>query len=145
MAADESKTTGKPRQEPRYGFGANWSRFASRVDQGRIGSATQELRRLLGDLTGKRSLDIGCCSGLHSLAAVRLGAGSVMGFERDTESVGHQPSPAAAVAPDGRWRVEQEDVLVPLPCRAISLTWSTPGACCTTQKPCDRPWKTRPH
>jgi ribosomal protein L11 methylase PrmA len=37
----------------------------------------------LGDLTGLSFLDVGCGSGLSSLAALTLGAGQVMAFDLD--------------------------------------------------------------
>ena len=51
--------------------------------------AANELRRLLGVLTlkGKSFLDIGCGSGLHSVAAISLGAKRTVGIDIDPESV----------------------------------------------------------
>jgi ribosomal protein L11 methylase PrmA len=47
------------------------------------------LRRLVGgkEIVGKNFLDIGCGSGLHSLAALRLGAKHVRALDIDADSV----------------------------------------------------------
>jgi hypothetical protein len=60
----------------RFGFGANWRRFLSLVDEERIARAQASLASSLQvpSLAGRRFLDAGCGSGLFSLAATRLGA-----------------------------------------------------------------------
>lgn len=72
----------------RFGFGANWHGFLSRLDEGRIRQAEASVAALLGreDLTGLRLLDLGSGSGLFSLAARRLGA-EVVSFDYDPDSV----------------------------------------------------------
>ncbi len=71
----------------RFGFGENWRRFLSKVDESRIEQAVVSLRTWLGvaDLRGRRFLDAGCGSGLFSLAARRLGA-AVVSFDYDPDS-----------------------------------------------------------
>ena len=59
-----------------FDFGANWEEFSKRrVDQQRLGTACQSLQSLLENesLAGKSFLDVGCGSGLFSIAAHRLG------------------------------------------------------------------------
>jgi 2-polyprenyl-3-methyl-5-hydroxy-6-metoxy-1,4-benzoquinol methylase len=75
-------------QGERFRFGANWQRFLSTLNARRIEEAELSLRTMLGvlDLAGKRFLDIGCGSGLFSLAARRLGA-TVHSFDYDPQSV----------------------------------------------------------
>ena len=75
-------------QGQRFEFGENWTRFLSEVDEARISLAVASLREMLelDDLSGRRFLDIGCGSGLFSLAARRLGA-TVFSFDLDPQSV----------------------------------------------------------
>ena len=78
-----------PAAEGRFEFGANWSSFARLLDAERLAAAERRLASLLGtgDLSGRRFLDIGCGSGLHSLAALRLGAKEVVAIDLDARSV----------------------------------------------------------
>jgi 2-polyprenyl-3-methyl-5-hydroxy-6-metoxy-1,4-benzoquinol methylase len=76
------------RDAPRFEFGKNWSSFARNVDERHVVEAQRSLERLLGvsSLTGKRFLDIGCGSGLFTVAASRMGA-HVVSFDFDPRSV----------------------------------------------------------
>lgn len=72
-----------------FSFGQNWRIFLKSVDEERIklaeSSLTQFLR--LPDLRGRTFLDVGCGSGLFSLAAHRLGARRIVSFDLDPFSV----------------------------------------------------------
>ena len=74
----------------RFRFGTNWQSYLdAALTPGRIERAIESLRLLLGvsDLAGQTVLDIGCGSGLFSLAACRLGAVQVTSFDYDADSV----------------------------------------------------------
>ena len=84
-----------------FAFGRNWLEYAKLIDEERIGQATSDLRRLAGgDLAGKSFLDIGCGSGLHALAALRLGAVRVEGFDLDPDSVAASRATIEKFAPE---------------------------------------------
>lgn len=72
-----------------FAFGENWASYARHIGQEQIAEAECGLQRLLVNepLAGKRFLDIGCGSGLHSLAALRLGAQEVLAVDIDEMSV----------------------------------------------------------
>ena len=58
----------------RFDFGRNWQKFVDRhFSEERVRIAQEHLLAFLKlpDLGGKRMLDIGCGSGMHSLAAMR--------------------------------------------------------------------------
>lgn len=71
-----------------FEFGENWRDYAKSIDRQRISAAIEGLRKLFPEgLDGKTFLDIGCGSGLHSLAAFELGAKSVLAVDIDENSV----------------------------------------------------------
>jgi len=76
-------------RDERFRFGENWAKFLGHLTEDRIRAAEESLLEMVGReaLEGKRFLDIGCGSGLFSLAAKRLGA-SVTSFDYDGDSVG---------------------------------------------------------
>ena len=96
----------------RFAFGANWKSFVGLVDDTRIEAACHSLTEALGvtDLSGRTFLDIGCGSGLFSLAAYRLGA-RVRSFDFDPDSVAATTRLRRQLAPDSDWAVEQGSIL----------------------------------
>ena len=96
----------------RFAFGANWRRFIDLVDESRIRAAVDSLTASLraDDLRGRDFLDIGCGSGLFSLAAHRLGA-RVRSFDFDPESVAATAELRRRFAPDSDWLIEVGSVL----------------------------------
>ena len=96
------------RKGERFAFGANWTEFLKTLDDDRIAEAERSLRKFLGveDLQGKSLLDIGCGSGLFSLAARRMGA-RVRSFDFDEQSVACALELRKRYFPgDGGWTVE---------------------------------------
>jgi 2-polyprenyl-3-methyl-5-hydroxy-6-metoxy-1,4-benzoquinol methylase len=100
-------------KELRFEFGKNWKNFLNTLNEERIVVAEKSLLQFLGEtsLTGKTFLDIGCGSGLFSLAARRLGA-KVHSFDYDTNSVGCTQTLRDKFYPhDLDWTIEQGSVL----------------------------------
>lgn len=94
-----------------FEFGENWRDYAKSIDQKRIDSAIDGLRKLFPDgLTGKKFLDIGCGSGLHALAALSLGAASVTAFDIDENSVSTAQELLAKLAPGATWTANMASV-----------------------------------
>jgi 2-polyprenyl-3-methyl-5-hydroxy-6-metoxy-1,4-benzoquinol methylase len=99
----------------RFAFGDNWRDFVELVDETRIAAAIGSLSGPLGtaDLSGRTFLDVGCGSGLFSLAAHRMGA-LVRSFDYDAESVeatAELRERFAAGSADGTWTVTQGSIL----------------------------------
>ncbi len=101
--------------EERFAFGRNWRDFIDKnLSEERIGISQSYMLDFLDrdNLEGLSLLDIGCGSGLHSLAAIRAGADEVLGFDYDQDSVDttklvkQEKTPAA-----DNWRIEQGSVL----------------------------------
>ena len=111
--AATSSFEGEIARGERFAFGKNWQRFLSMIDETRIRRAEDSLASYLrmADLTGKTFLDIGCGSGLFSLAARRLGA-RVHSFDFDPNSVACAAELRRRYFPgDPDWAVEQGSVL----------------------------------
>jgi 2-polyprenyl-3-methyl-5-hydroxy-6-metoxy-1,4-benzoquinol methylase len=99
--------------QDRFEFGKNWQRFLLSVNEERILDAEDSLRGALAreNLQQKTFLDVGCGSGLFSLAARRLGA-VVTSFDYDLESVAcAQQLKKTFFSSDTDWRIERGSVL----------------------------------
>lgn len=93
----------------RFEFGKNWRRFLSTVGPSEINEAKESL--CLGfdldDFRDKKFIDVGCGSGLFSLAARQLGA-QVHSFDYDVESVNCAQELKSRFLPnDQDWTIEQ--------------------------------------
>jgi SAM-dependent methyltransferase len=96
----------------RFGFGANWMRFLSVLNDERIEEAKSSLKHMLNveSLDGKTFLDVGSGSGLFSLAAKMLGA-KVYLFDYDPQSVACTAELKRRYFPEDDWVVETGSVL----------------------------------
>jgi 2-polyprenyl-6-hydroxyphenyl methylase/3-demethylubiquinone-9 3-methyltransferase len=97
----------------RFEFGKNWQRFLGVLDANRIRRSEEALLSMLHEstLSGQTFLDIGCGSGLSSLAARRLGA-RVHSFDYDRFSVACAEELRRRFTPgDQAWTIEQGSVL----------------------------------
>ncbi len=99
---------------PRFEFGRNWRDYVEKhFGPEKVETSKRHILDFMhrSDFEGLRFLDIGCGSGLHSLAASQAGAREVVSFDYDANSVeatrmlhGHAGSPA-------NWRIVQGSVL----------------------------------
>ncbi len=98
----------------RFEFGHNWEAYLAKISDAHLTEAQASFERFAGAeaLRGKRFLDIGCGSGVHSYAAYRLGASEIVSFDYDPFSVDctQRLKNDRAAAAD-HWRVTQGDVL----------------------------------
>lgn len=112
--------------DARYDFGRNWSELAARFENQHLERACEDLHRLVGDLDGKTFLDIGCGSGLHSAAALRLGAAKVEALDYDLDCVETTRAVLSRFAPNAEWNVARADVLdkASLPSDSFDVVYS---------------------
>ena len=99
--------------ESRFAFGKNWKSFSNRIDDSVIDIAAASLAKLFNtnDLSGKTFLDVGCGSGLFSLAAFKMGA-KVVSFDFDVDSVECTKEVRTKyVGSSSSWTVEQGSIL----------------------------------
>lgn len=97
----------------RFAFGKNWETYSRHIDEARIRDAREALIELVGDLTGRTFLDVGCGSGIHSLAALQSGSPSVTSFDFDDDAVHTAQILRNSMAPDSSWEIYHADILEP--------------------------------
>lgn len=95
-----------------FAFGKNWASYATLIGDSQIGEATKGLLKLIpAEEFQKRSfLDIGCGSGLHALAASRLGVARITAVDIDADSVATTRHVLAGRNLDTPWHTEQISV-----------------------------------
>lgn len=101
-------------EQQRFEFGRNWTAFIKKdfslerceVAKNRILAFTR-----LPDLKGHRFLDVGCGSGIHSLAAANAGADEVYSLDYDSNSVAATNILKSKHPVAVPWTVERGDAL----------------------------------
>jgi SAM-dependent methyltransferase len=94
-----------------FAFGENWASYATLVTEEQLRQAQGGLERLVGSrLDGKRFLDIGSGSGVHSIAALNMGARDVLAIDIDAQSVATTRSILERFAPHASFSTEQRSV-----------------------------------
>ena len=100
--------------EKRFEFGKNWKKYIERnFSQERVEASKVRLRAFLkrDDLTGSTFLDVGCGSGLHSLAAQQMSAAEVISFDYDPRAVETASILYKYAGEPRNWKIMQGSVL----------------------------------
>ena len=100
--------------ELRFGFGENWERYLKEhFSEERVQISKEHLLGFLkmNDLKEKTFLDIGCGSGLHSLAALNAGAEKIVSFDYDPHSVAATRLLKKYAGDPENWEVKQGSIL----------------------------------
>lgn len=95
-----------------FAFGENWASYAASITEEEINQAERDLCRLLAtdSLAGRDFLDIGSGSGVHSLAALRLGAKRVVACDIDPTSVRTTDAVLRTFSPSNSYEVIERSV-----------------------------------
>jgi 2-polyprenyl-3-methyl-5-hydroxy-6-metoxy-1,4-benzoquinol methylase len=100
--------------DKRFGFGKNWSKFIeTKFNEERVKSSINVFCEFTGlsDLSSKSFIDVGCGSGLHSVAASRLKAKSIFSFDFDPHAVKITKFLRERELLKDQWQVEQGSIL----------------------------------
>ena len=98
----------------RFEFGKNWESFImTNFSNEVLGESKRHLLNFLDghDLKGKSFLDVGCGSGLHSLAALDAGAAHVSSFDYDPISIKATNYLKHLQVDHADWKIEQASIL----------------------------------
>jgi len=100
------------KQGLRFKFGKNWKNYLKILSRDRIKTAEKSLLEMLEkeDLNDLNFLDIGCGSGLFSLAAINLGA-KVYSIDFDPDSITCTEYIKKHFHPNSSWYIVQASVL----------------------------------
>ena len=97
----------------RFAFGANWMDYSKSVSEQQIDDAVRRLINLIdsAELQGASLIDVGCGSGLHSLAALRQGVSKLVALDYDPLSVETTRSMLAKLWHVENYEVRRDDIL----------------------------------
>lgn len=98
----------------RFGFGKNWENFIQKqFSEERVEISRKHILSFLklNDLKGKCFLDIGCGSGLSSLAALRSSADKIVSFDYDMDAVSTTKMLWQYSGNPANWEVKQGSIL----------------------------------
>jgi len=97
----------------RFRFGKNWRNYIKLLSEERLRLAMDSLKVLLDteSLNGKLFIDVGCGSGIFSLAAIRLGAKQVVSIDYDKDSVNCAQFLKERYGPFDNWTIQQGSIL----------------------------------
>ena len=101
-------------EEARFEFGQNWSEFSKKINETEVQQAVDGLIKLLPENfipQGKTFLDIGSGSGLHSVAAAKLGFSKITCTDYDQNSVATTKINAEKFNVQGSITAFQDDIL----------------------------------
>ncbi len=95
-----------------FAFGKNWASYSRLINEPQIEQAKQGLLKLVPaeDFKNRSFLDIGCGSGLHALAAARLGVNRIVGMDIDPDSVNTAKDVLSSQNLQTPWRLENISV-----------------------------------
>lgn len=95
-----------------FAFGENWASYSKLIGEPQIEHAKEGLLKLIPaeDFKGRSFLDIGCGSGLHALAASRLGVSRIVGVDIDPNSATTARKILTERNPSAPWRIENISV-----------------------------------
>jgi SAM-dependent methyltransferase len=96
-----------------FSFGENWRDFLSGADEQAIELAGADIAHWLGadSFEHRRVLDIGCGSGLHSLAFHLRGVSELVSFDYDPHSVSATRSLWEGAGSPANWTIKEESIL----------------------------------
>lgn len=95
-----------------FAFGENWASYSKLIGEPQIEHAKEGLLKLIPaeDFKGRSFLDIGCGSGLHALAASRLGVSRIVGVDIDPNSATTARKILTERNPSAPWQIENISV-----------------------------------
>jgi SAM-dependent methyltransferase len=96
-----------------FSFGENWRDFLAGADEDAVELAAADIADWLGPdgFENRRVLDIGCGSGLHSLAFHLKGASELVSFDYDPHSVSATRSLWERSGRPANWTVQEASIL----------------------------------